>query len=110
MCLTRSSRTAATPKAAKRLLTRLLKKQNVAPKRMITDNAFIWCALDPWHLVAFANALADASGRVIRRPSAACRPGRASAIPVIDSRERSVPRILASPPWPGARRRLAEAA
>jgi len=36
MCSTRSSRTAHTTKAAKRLLTRLL-KQGVAPKRMITD-------------------------------------------------------------------------
>ncbi|WP_352894474.1 DDE-type integrase/transposase/recombinase [Mesorhizobium sp. M0983] len=37
MCLTRSSRLAATAKAAKRLLTRLLKKQGIAPKRIITD-------------------------------------------------------------------------
>ena len=37
MCSTRSSRSRRNTKAAKRLLTRLMKKQGMAPKRIITD-------------------------------------------------------------------------
>jgi putative transposase len=36
-------------KAAKRLLTRLLKKQSMAPKRMVTDKLRTWCRETPGH-------------------------------------------------------------